>query len=133
MTVAANNCVAPPFGGRERSIRRLRVDRREDQRGGRTVLHEPVEEPIGGGVGVTGGDVAALLGKGEAVQPVEEDLARGSEHPVLREVDVGVDESGERERVPVVGSRSRVHPRRTSATRRACGFRPKVITRSSPK
>ena len=98
----ADEGVAPPLGGGEESVRRDGVDGGKDERGGRSMLHEPVEEALGGGAGVPVRGVAALLREGEAVQPVEEVLSGRGEHPVLREVDVGVDEPGEHERVPVV-------------------------------
>ena len=100
--LSADDRVAPPFGRGEERVRCGGVHGREDDRGGRPVLHQPVEEHFGGGVRVAGGGVAAFFPVGEAVQPVEEVLPRGREHPVLREVDVGVDEPGEHERVPVV-------------------------------
>ena len=103
--LAADDRLLSLLGGGEERLGGGAMHGGEDHRGGRAVLHQAVEERLRRRARVRGRGIAALFGEGEATQPVEQVLAGGGEHPVLREVDMGVDEAGKHEGAAVVVGR----------------------------
>ena len=110
--LAADDGDAPALRRREEDLGGGSVHGGEDHRGGGAVLHETVEESLGRYARVRRRGVAALLREGEAVQPVEQVPARRGQHPMLRKVDVGVDEARQHQRLAVVVGREGAEPLR---------------------
>ena len=100
--LAADDGLTARFRRGEERIGRASMHGREDHRGGRPVLHQPVEKYLGRGTRMRRRGIAVLLREGKTVQPVEQILAGRREHSVLGEVDVGVDEARQHERLAVV-------------------------------
>ena len=113
--LAADDGLTAALGHREERLGGGPVNGGEDDRGGGAVLHQTVEERFGRGARVRRRGVALLLGEREPVQPVEQVPAGGGQHPVLREVDVGVDEARHHQRVAVVVGREGTEPLRHPA------------------
>ena len=110
--LAADDGDAPALRRREQDLGGGPVHGGEDHRGGGAVLRETVEEGIGRYARVRRRGVAALLREGEAVQPVQQVPARRGQHPMLRKVDVGVDEARQHQRLAVVVGREDAEPLR---------------------
>ena len=76
------------------------------KRGGGAVARQLVEEELGVARGVRGIGEFLLFDEGVFLQPFEELRAIGRDHLRLRVVDMGVDESGQNQRVGVMFDRS---------------------------
>ena len=92
--------------GGEYRLHRGGVDAAQHLRSRRAVGEQFGDEEIRHRAGVVCIVEAALGGKGVALQPVQQMAAAGRDHVGLRHVDVGVDEAGHYQRVPVFGQRA---------------------------
>ena len=91
------------LGGFEEGVYRLLVHAAEHQCGGGAVAQQLLEEDAGhvGGMGFVG---ELLFGwEGVGVQPIQQLLAVGGDHPGLRIVDMGIDKTGGDQCVAVFG------------------------------
>ena len=82
------------------------MHRGEDEGAGGAVAHELVEEALRRRRGVVLSGVSRLFGKGEAIEPFQQVVRGRRQHAVLREVNVGIDQSGQDDRAVMALARS---------------------------
>ena len=96
---------APPRGPKE-ADGRFPMHRGEDEGAGGAVAHELVEKALCGHRGMVLGGVSRFLGEGEAIEPFEQVVRGRSQHSVLREVNVCIDQSGQDDLAVIALARS---------------------------
>ena len=93
--------------GREQRLGTGAMHRAEGQCRRGPVLDQPIEEDFGRRRGIGRIDILALLRKRETIEPVEQVLSRRGEHPVLRKMDMRVDEARQHQAVAIIIDGSR--------------------------
>ena len=103
---------AAPLRRPKETVGRLAMHRGEDEGTGGAVAHELVEKALRRRRRMVLVGVSRLLGEGEALEPLQQVVRRRRQHPVLREVNVRVDQSRQNDlAVIALARRLGVHPR----------------------
>ena len=117
--IARDHAGVAAVRGRKQRGGRIRMRRAVGKRRGGAVARQLVEEKFGVARGVRGIGEFLLFDEGVFLQPFEELRAIGGDHLRLRVVDMGVDESGQNQRVGVMFDREL--PPAAAASARAAG------------